>query len=77
MTIISQVFIANTIVQGLYYIILAMVTLVYLVCSLRTNVCLFLALFFLVVAYCLYGAVHFYLATGEGAFASKMEMVRY
>ncbi|KAJ5203382.1 plasma membrane ammonium transporter [Penicillium cf. viridicatum] len=59
---------------GLYYIILAVVTLVYLICSLRTNVCLFLALFFLVVAYCLYGAVHFYLAIGEGAFASKMEM---
>ncbi|CAG8893168.1 unnamed protein product [Penicillium egyptiacum] len=59
---------------GLYYIILALVTLVYLICALRTNVCLVLALFFLVIAYCLYGAVHFYTAVGKGAFAAKMEM---
>lgn len=61
--------------QGLYYVILAVVTFVYLICSIRTNVCLFLALLVLVVTYNLYAAVHFYSALGNGAVAAKVEMV--
>lgn len=61
--------------KGLYYVVLAIVTFVYLICSIRTNVCLFLALLFLVVAYNLYAAVHFYTALGNGALATKLEMV--
>ncbi|KAJ5113638.1 GPR1/FUN34/yaaH family-domain-containing protein [Penicillium angulare] len=59
---------------GLYYVILAVVTLIYLICSIRTNVCLFLALLFLTVAYDLYAAVHFITALGNEALAAKVEV---
>lgn len=61
--------------KGLYYVILSVVTFIYLICSIRTNVCLFLALLFLVAAYNLYAAAHFYTALGNGALAARMEMV--
>lgn len=61
--------------KGLYYVVLAVVTFVYLICSIRTNVCLFLALLFLVAAYNLYAAVHFYSALGNGVLAAKVEIV--
>jgi hypothetical protein len=51
------------------------VTSIYLICSIRTNVCLFLALLFLVVAYNLYAAVHFYTALGNVSLAAKIEVV--
>ncbi|KAH8702205.1 plasma membrane ammonium transporter [Talaromyces proteolyticus] len=60
---------------GLYYVTLALITFVYLICSIRTNICLFLALFFLVLTYSLYAAVYFYNALGDFGFAGKLEIV--
>ncbi|RDH31268.1 GPR1/FUN34/yaaH family-domain-containing protein [Aspergillus welwitschiae] len=59
---------------GLYYVTLSVVTFVFLICSIRTNVCLFLALLFLTVAYNLYAAVYFTTALGQQALAAKVEM---
>ena len=64
------------ILTGLYYVVLAFLTLIYLLCSLRTNICFFLALFFLVIAFSLYAAVYFYVAYENHEMAAKMEMVR-
>lgn len=61
--------------KGLYYVILAVVTFIYLICSIRTNVCLFLALLFLVIAYNLYAAVHFYAALGNDSMTTRLEVV--
>lgn len=61
--------------KGLYYVILAVVTFIYLICSIRTNVCFFLALLFLTIAYNLYAAVHFYAALGNKLLAARIEVV--
>ncbi|KAJ5527767.1 hypothetical protein N7513_011926 [Penicillium frequentans] len=59
---------------GLYYVCLALLTFVYLICSLRTNVCLFLALFLLVITFALTGATYFQMALGNVAAAAKLQM---
>ncbi|KAJ6151180.1 hypothetical protein N7470_007774 [Penicillium chermesinum] len=59
---------------GLYYVTLAIVTAVYLMCSIRTNVSLFLALFFLVITFALFAAVYFQNALGNTATAAKLQV---
>lgn len=58
---------------GLYYAILAVLTFVYLICSLRTNVCLFLALFLLVITFALTAATFFQTALGNAVHAAKLQ----
>ncbi|KAJ5698457.1 hypothetical protein N7462_000462 [Penicillium macrosclerotiorum] len=58
---------------GLYYAILAVLTFVYLICSIRTNVCLFLALFLLVITFALTAATFFQSALGNLAHAAKLQ----
>ena len=58
---------------GLYYAILAVLTSVYLICSIRTNVCLFLALFLLVVTFALTAATFFQTALGNAVHAAKLQ----
>ncbi|KAJ5131851.1 hypothetical protein N7448_006009 [Penicillium atrosanguineum] len=58
---------------GLYYVILAVLTSVYLICSLRTNICLFLALFLLVVTFSLTAATFFQTALGNAVQAAKLQ----
>ncbi|KAJ5946643.1 hypothetical protein N7454_003482 [Penicillium verhagenii] len=59
---------------GLYYAILSLLTFVYLICSIRTNVCLFLALFLLVITFSLTAATYFQMALGHAAAAAKLQM---
>ncbi|KAJ5660083.1 hypothetical protein N7507_006534 [Penicillium longicatenatum] len=59
---------------GLYYVILALLTFVYLICSIRTNVCLFLALFLLVITFSLTAATYFQMALENTAAAAKLQM---
>ncbi|OGE47747.1 hypothetical protein PENARI_c037G10157 [Penicillium arizonense] len=58
---------------GLYYVTLAILTFVYLICSLRTNVCLFLALFLLVITFGLFAGTYFQLALGNLEQAAKLQ----
>ncbi|KAJ5212568.1 uncharacterized protein N7498_004214 [Penicillium cinerascens] len=58
---------------GLYYAILAVLTSVYVICSLRTNVCLFLALFLLVITFALTAATFFQAALGNAVHAAKLQ----
>lgn len=58
---------------GLYYVILAVLTFVYLICSIRTNVCLFLALFLLVITFSLTAATFFQAALGNFVQAAKLQ----
>lgn len=60
---------------GLYYVTLAVLTFVYLICSIRTNACLFLALFLLVITFSLFAAVYFQIAAGNMLQAEKLQMV--
>lgn len=60
---------------GFYYVILAVLTFVYLICSIRTNVCLFLALFLLVITFGLLAGVFFQLALGNAVQAAKLQTV--
>lgn len=60
---------------GLYYLTLAILTFVYLICSIRTNVCLFLALFLLVITFSLFAGVFFQTALGHVAEAAKLQKV--
>lgn len=62
--------------QGFYYVILAVITFVYLICSIRTNACLFLALLLLVITFALFAAVYFQLALGNALLAAKLQKVR-
>jgi hypothetical protein len=61
---------------GFYYVTLAILTFVYLICSLRTNVCLFLALFLLVITFGLFAGTYFELALGNLEYAAKLQKVR-
>lgn len=63
--------------KGLYYIVLAFITAVFLVCSVRINICLFCAILFLVVTFSLIGSVHFQVAAGHTAMAAKIEIVSH
>lgn len=54
---------------------LSIVTFVYLICSIRTNVCLFGALFLLVITFGLFAGSYFQLAMGAHAMAEKLQVV--
>ncbi|CEJ60656.1 Putative GPR1/FUN34/YaaH-class plasma membrane protein [Penicillium brasilianum] len=58
---------------GLYYATLAILTFVYLICSIRTNVCLFLALFLLVITFALTAATFFQMSVGNLAHAATLQ----
>jgi GPR1/FUN34/yaaH family len=60
---------------GLYYVTLAVLTFIYLICSIRTNICLFLALFLLVITFSLFAAVYFQTAEGNLLQAEKLQTV--
>lgn len=60
---------------GLYYAVLAILTFVYLICSIRTNVCLFLALFLLVITFALTAATFFQSSVGNLAHAATLQKV--
>lgn len=49
----------------------------YTICSIRTNICLFTALFLLVITFSLFAATYFQLALGEIALAARLQMVRF
>ncbi|RJE25861.1 hypothetical protein PHISCL_01837 [Aspergillus sclerotialis] len=59
---------------GFYFVTLGIVTLLYLVCSLRTNVCLFSALVLLVVTFGLFAGTYFQLALGHKELAEKLQI---
>ncbi|KAE8318547.1 GPR1/FUN34/yaaH family-domain-containing protein [Aspergillus transmontanensis] len=59
---------------GFYYIALTILTFVYTICSIRTNICLFAALFLLVITFSLFAATYFQLALGEIALAARLQM---
>lgn len=52
---------------------LAVLTFVYLICSIRTNICLFLALFLLVITFALTAGVYFQTALGNALLAAKLQ----
>ncbi|KAF7586603.1 hypothetical protein BBP40_008630 [Aspergillus hancockii] len=56
-----------------YYVSLTILTFVYTICSIRTNVCLFTALFLLVIAFALFAGTHFQLALGHAALAARLQ----
>lgn len=60
---------------GLYYVVLALLTFIYLICSIRTNVCLFLALFLLVFTFALTAATFFQVALGNAENAARLQLV--
>ncbi|KAE8380208.1 GPR1/FUN34/yaaH family-domain-containing protein [Aspergillus bertholletiae] len=59
---------------GFYFIALTLITMVYTICSIRTNICLFSALFLLIITFSLFSAVHFQVAAGEIALAERLQM---
>jgi hypothetical protein len=48
-----------------------------MICSLRTNMCLFLALFLLVITFGLFSGTFFTLALGNLELAAKLQKVRH
>lgn len=60
---------------GLYYVILSVLTFVYLICSIRTNICLFSALFLLVITFALTAATFFQVALGNAENAARLQLV--
>ncbi|PLN80613.1 plasma membrane ammonium transporter [Aspergillus taichungensis] len=60
---------------GFYYVALSIVTFVYLICSIRTNICLFSALFLLVITFGLFAGSYFQLALGATAMAEKLQVI--
>lgn len=58
-----------------YLVALAILTTVYLVCSIRTNFCLFSALFLLVITFGLFAGTYFNLAEGQAELAAKLQVV--
>ncbi|KAB8223735.1 plasma membrane ammonium transporter [Aspergillus novoparasiticus] len=60
---------------GLYFVVLSILTFIYLICSIRTNVCLFMALFLLVITFGLFAAVYFQTALGNAATAATLMKV--
>lgn len=60
-----------------YLVALAILTTVYLVCSIRTNFCLFSALFLLVITLGLFAGTYFNLAEGQAELAAKLQVVGF
>lgn len=64
---------------GFITLAMAMICVVFLVCSLRTNIVFFIIFLTLVAAFCLITAAYWFLAmdyTGNAAFAAKLLEVR-
>ncbi|OJJ04453.1 hypothetical protein ASPVEDRAFT_135211 [Aspergillus versicolor CBS 583.65] len=57
-----------------YYVCLALLTFFYLICSIRTNLCLFSALFLLVITFGLTAGSFFQLANGAEELAAKLQV---
>ncbi|CEL03788.1 Putative GPR1/FUN34/YaaH-class plasma membrane protein [Aspergillus calidoustus] len=57
-----------------YYVFLALLTFIYLICSIRTNICLFTALFLLVITFALTAGSFFQLANGEAELAHRLQV---
>ncbi|KAL2833592.1 GPR1/FUN34/yaaH family-domain-containing protein [Aspergillus pseudoustus] len=57
-----------------YYVFLALLTFIYLICSIRTNICLFTALFLLVITFSLTAGSFFQLANGEAELAHRLQV---
>lgn len=53
-----------------------MLTCVFVICSIRTNICFFSALLLIVVTFGLIAGTHFQLALGHAALAAKLLVVR-
>lgn len=60
---------------GFYYMTLAAISFVYLICSIRTNVCFFVALLSIVSGFSLLAGVFFQIALGHMAEAAKLQKV--
>ncbi|KAI9375061.1 GPR1/FUN34/yaaH family-domain-containing protein [Aspergillus egyptiacus] len=60
---------------GFYFVSLAILTFIYLICSIRTNVCLFSALFLLVITFSLIAGSFFQLANGAHELADRLLVV--
>lgn len=58
-----------------YYLFLGLLTFIYLICSIRTNVCLFSALFLLVITFSLVAGAFFQIANGAHELAEKLLVV--
>ncbi|KAL4954124.1 GPR1/FUN34/yaaH family-domain-containing protein [Aspergillus filifer] len=57
-----------------YYLFLGLLTFLYLICSIRTNLCLFSALFLLVITFALIAASFFQKANGAVELAEKLQV---
>ncbi|KAL4875698.1 GPR1/FUN34/yaaH family-domain-containing protein [Aspergillus karnatakaensis] len=55
-----------------YFLSLALLTTIYLLCSIRTNICLFTALFLLVITFSLIAGSYFQLANGAEELAHRL-----
>ncbi|KAL3476643.1 GPR1/FUN34/yaaH family-domain-containing protein [Aspergillus californicus] len=57
-----------------YYVSLAVLTTIYLICSIRTNICLFTALFLLVITFSLFAGTYWQLANGATELAQRLQL---
>ncbi|EAS36812.2 plasma membrane ammonium transporter Ato3 [Coccidioides immitis RS] len=60
---------------GFFFVFLTLLTVFFLICSLRTNICLFLGLLFLVVAFACFAGTYFELALNHVASAERLQVV--
>ncbi|KAJ5145469.1 uncharacterized protein N7515_000033 [Penicillium bovifimosum] len=56
-----------------YYVTLSLLTFVYMICSLRTNICLFSALLLLTITFALFAGTFFQTALGNLALAARLQ----
>lgn len=63
------------IIPAFYYVFLALLTFIYLICSIRTNLCLFTALFLLVITFGLTAGSFFQLANGAEELGERLQVV--
>ncbi|KAL4783582.1 GPR1/FUN34/yaaH family-domain-containing protein [Aspergillus varians] len=59
---------------GFYFVFLGLITFIYLICSIRTNVCLFSALFLLVITFALIAGAFFQMAIGATEVAQRLQV---
>ncbi|KAF7163920.1 hypothetical protein CNMCM6106_000692 [Aspergillus hiratsukae] len=60
---------------GLYFVALTVLTFIYTICSIRTNVCLFSALFLLCITFGLFAGASFSVSVGNLLLAEKLQLV--
>ncbi|GES66280.1 plasma membrane ammonium transporter [Aspergillus terreus] len=60
---------------GFYYVMLTVLTFVYLICSVRTNICLFAALLLLVITFGCTAGSFFQLALGNEELGARLQVV--